>query len=449
MNIDKLIKNLDIKDSKYVVVGVSAGPDSMALLHMLQNSLTQKIVCAHINHNVRKESLDEENYLRKYCQNNKIDFECLKINSYNQSNFENEAREKRYEFYEQILNKYHSQTLILAHHGDDLIETVLMKIVRGSNLEGYAGIKTYSHLENYTIIRPLLKLTKKDILNYNKKYNIKYYEDITNNDISYTRNRYRHKIIPLLKEEDKLLHLKFLKYSNQLIECYNYIEEIAKEKASYIYKDKKININLLIKEHTFIQKNIIFYILSNIYNNTSNIIKEKHIESIIKLSNSSQPNSFINLPNEYIAKKTYNYIIIEKKNSNKNKENYKIKIDKCVTINNLTIKLMDDIETDGNNVCRLNSKNIVLPLYLRNKKNGDYMYVLGLNGKKKIKDIFIDEKIEKNIRNNYPLLVDANDNILWIPNIKKSKYNVKKDEFYDIILTSYKEREEQNEKEKQ
>ena len=75
------------------------------------------------------------------------------------------------------------------------------------------------------------------------------------------------------------------------------------------------------------------------------------------------------------------------------------------------------------------------------------MEVLGLNGKKKIKKIFIDEKIPTNIRNNYPLLVDANDNILWIPNIKKSKYSVKKDEKYDIILTSYKEREEHNEKE--
>ena len=73
--------------------------------------------------------------------------------------------------------------------------------------------------------------------------------------------------------------------------------------------------------------------------------------------------------------------------------------------------------------------------------------MLGLNGKKKIKDIFIDEKIPTNVRNNYPLLVDSKDNILWIPNMKKSKYNVKKDELYDIILTSYKEREEHYEKE--
>jgi tRNA(Ile)-lysidine synthase len=93
----------------------------------------------------------------------------------------------------------------------------------------------------------------------------------------------------------------------------------------------------------------------------------------------------------------------------------------------------------------LNSKNIKLPLYLRNKKDGDYIEVLGLNGKKKVKDIFIEKKIPTEERKSYPLLVDADDNILWIPNIKKSKYNVKINEFYDIILTSYKESEENNE----
>ena len=105
-------------------------------------------------------------------------------------------------------------------------------------------------------------------------------------------------------------------------------------------------------------------------------------------------------------------------------------------------------EENGNNICRLNSKNIKLPLYIRNKIDGDYIEILGLNGKKKIKDIFIDNKIPISIRNNYPLLVDSDNNILWIPNIKKSKYNVKKNEFCDIILTSHREGEIKNEKEK-
>lgn len=444
LSIDMIKYINDIPD-KYIVVGVSSGPDSMALLDMLIKETDKSIVCTHINHNVRKSSKEEEKYLKEYCKKNNIIFECHKIDKYISSNFENEARNKRYNFYEKILKKYHSHYLFLAHHGDDLIETVIMKISRGSNLEGYAGIKTYSKLDNYTIIRPLLNLTKEDILKYNKDNNIKYYIDKTNNDIKYTRNRYRKNILPLLKQEDKKIHLKFLNYSNTLQEYYNYVEDITKEKINTKYKNNIIDINLFKKEHSFIKKNIIFYILSNIYNNKANIIKNKHIESILKLSISNKPNQKINLPNNYQARKSYNYIYIEKENDKI--KNYKIKLKENNKIDNIIIKKINDTKENGNNICRLNSKNIKLPLYIRNRKEGDFIYLFGSNQKKKIKDIFIDSKLPLNRRNNYPLVIDSNNNILWIPNIKKSKYNVKNNEFYDIILTSYEEREEYNEKE--
>ena len=441
---NNIIKNINMLADEYIVIGVSSGPDSMALLHMVIKNINKNIVCAHINHNVRKSSDEEEKYLKKYCQNNNIIFESMKIKKYTESNFENEARTKRYMFYEEILKKYHSQTLLLAHHGDDLIETIIMKIIRGSNLEGYAGIKTYSKLDNYTIVRPLLNLTKKDILIYNKENNIKYFIDDTNRDIKYTRNRIRKNILPILKEEDKDIHLKFLKYSNTLQDYYNYIEDITKEKIENYYKNNTIDLDLFNKEHSFIKKNIIFYLLSNIYNNKNNIIKDKHIEAIIKLTESDKPNLVINLPNNYIAKKEYNHIYIVKlQGENKT---YKVTLKDINKIEGLIIKKVDNIDTDGNNVCRLNSNNIKLPLYLRNKKNGDYVSVLGLEGKKKLKDIFIDEKIPLDKRKSYPILVDSNDTILWIPGIKKTKYNVKKEEFYDIILNSYEESEENNEK---
>ena len=160
MNIDNVIKNLNTQNDTHIVIGVSAGPDSMALLHSAITNLNKTIICAHINHNVRTESNEEEKYLEKYCKNNNIIFEKMKIN------FENEARKKRYHFYEKILKKYNSHTLMLAHHGDDLIETIMMKIVRGSNIEGYAGIKMYSQMKDYQIIRPLLYFTKDDLIKY-------------------------------------------------------------------------------------------------------------------------------------------------------------------------------------------------------------------------------------------------------------------------------------------
>ena len=157
-----------------IVVGVSAGPDSMCLLNLLQKK-TNKIIVCHINHNVRKESNEEEIFLKNYCNKNNLIFESMKIEIYSENNFENEARKKRYCFYEKTLKKYNAQYLFLAHHGDDLIETILMKIVRGSNIEGYAGIKEISNFNDYKIIRPLLSYTKEDILTYNKKNNMYFY----------------------------------------------------------------------------------------------------------------------------------------------------------------------------------------------------------------------------------------------------------------------------------
>ena len=416
-----------------IVVGVSTGADSMALFHYLINNYKDTVICAHINHNVRKQSNKEEIFLNNYCKDNKIIFESTKIETYNENNFENEARKKRYNFYEEILKKYNTKYLFLAHHADDLIETILMKIVRGSNILGYAGIKKISKQKDYYIIRPLLDYQKKDILEYVKKNNIKYYNDVTNNNTKYTRNRFRHKIIPLLKKEEKEIHKKFIKYSNTLLEYNDYINYEVENNLKKIYKEEKININTFNKIHPFLQKNIIYTILNNIYNNKENIIKEKHIINILNLINSEKPNLSLKLPNDLYIIKEYNEIFFKQCKKNKN-NNYKLELKKEIIIDNHKITMVNKSDKDGNDICRLNSKNIKLPLYLRNKKDGDYIEVLGLNGKKKIKDIFIEKKIPQSIRENYPLLVDSNDNILWIPNLKKSKFNNKKNEKYDIIL---------------
>lgn len=417
--------------NNYVVIGVSAGPDSMCLLDLLQKKTTKIVVC-HINHNVRKESIEEEEYITKYCQDKNIILEKTTINNYQENNFENEARKKRYMFYEEILKKYNSKTLLLAHHGDDLIETILMKISRGSNLEGYAGIKEISNVKNYQIIRPLLKYTKEDIINYNKSNNIKYYNDSSNQSTNYTRNRYRLNILPLLKKEDKNIHKKYLKYSKTLIEYDDYIKREVKRNINNIYKDNIINIDNLNKLDTFLIKNILYNIMNNIYQNKNNIITDRHIQNIISLLNNTKPNIKIDLPNNKEIVKEYNKLIIKDKTSDI--KNYKIEFNDKIEIENLIIEKIESEDDDSNSICRLNSKDITLPLYIRNREDGDYIILKGSNNRKKIKEIFIEKKLPLKKRNNYPLLVDSNNNIIWIPNIKKSKFCNKKSENYDIII---------------
>lgn len=428
----------DINFDNYVVVGVSAGPDSMCLLNLLEKK-TNKIIVCHINHNIREQSIIEEEYLKTYCQEHNLIFESMTIKEYKENNFENEARKIRYKYYEEILNKYNSNKLFLAHHGDDLIETILMKIERVSNIEGYAGIKRISKLKNYDIIRPLLPYTKEDIITYNKSHNITYYIDSSNTNIDYTRNWYRHKVLPILKEKDKNIHLKFLKYSETLQEYNEYIDREINKKLSTIYQNNIINSDVLNKEDYFLKKNILYYIMNDIYNNESNIITEKHIQNILTMINSNKPNLSINMPQSKILVKEYNKLYIKK--NIKEEKKYKIIFENTTKIDSLEIKKVAEEESDGNNICRLNSKNIKLPLYIRNRKDGDYIILKNSNYRKKVKEIFIENKLPISKRNNYPMLVDSDDKVLWIPNMKKSNLCYKKDENYDIIIKCI-EREE-------
>lgn len=427
-NMDHILDDFIFED--YVTIGVSAGPDSMCLLDILSKK-TNKIIVCHINHNIRKESKQEEEFLKDYCHKHSFIFETMTITNYKENNFENEARKKRYTFYQSILTKYHSKYLLLAHHGDDLIETILMKIVRGSNLEGYAGIKTISKYDNFEIIRPLLPYTKEDILKYNNSHNIPYFIDSSNKNTEYTRNRYREKLLPLLKEEDPLVQRKFLKYSQTLEEYNAYIKKVVKENLSNIYQKNTINLKEFTKLDYFIQKNMLYYILNNIYSNQSDIITERHINNIFKIIQSEKPNLKVNLPHKKIIIKEYNNLLIK---DNDNSQSYRIEFKSDIVTNDFKFQIVTKEESDTNNICRLDSSKIKLPLYLRTRKDGDYIILKTIEKKKKIKEIFIENKIPLAKRNTYPILTDSNDTILWIPSLKKSKFCNKKQENYDIII---------------
>ena len=156
-----LLNEIGITYGDTVVVGVSGGPDSMALLHLLSQlklEIDIYIVCAHVNHNVREESESEKLFIEKYCDNNQIIFESMKIEEYGDDNFHNEARTKRYTYFDSIVKKYDAKYLITAHHGDDLMETILMRIVRGSTFKGYAGFSKILDMGSYKILRPLFTL---------------------------------------------------------------------------------------------------------------------------------------------------------------------------------------------------------------------------------------------------------------------------------------------------
>lgn len=434
-----LLKNLNLKDNDSVVIGVSGGPDSMALLNLfleLKKEIDLNVVCAHINHNVRKESIEEEKFLNTFCNMNSISFEVMKIESYGDDNFQNEARTKRYEFFRELINKYNSKYLFTAHHADDLIETILMRISRGSSLKGYSGFQKEVKIDNYKIIRPLISKTKQEILAYNKDNKIKYVTDLSNEKDTYTRNRYRKYILPFLKKEDPKIHEKFEKFSNVLLEYNSYIEKEAIKQMKEVYVQKTLNIKKYLKLEDIIKKKIINIILENIYHDDLMLITDIHADLIQKLIISDKANQTIHLPNDFLVVKSYDSVVFKKEMVLKG--NYEIDLSKYVNLpNGKNLEIVETSNLTNNFICRLNSKEIKLPLHVRNRRDGDKIRLKGMLGSKKIKDIFIDEKIPMEERNNWPIVLDSENVIVWIPGLKKSTYDKEKTELYDIIIKYY------------
>lgn len=436
-NVYKYIKSLNIAENEYIICAVSGGPDSMCLLNLLIKLKEEQkfnIVCAHINHNLRIESNEEEIFVKNYCKENDVIFEYMKIIEYNNDNFHNDARNKRYNFFEKLIKKYNAKYLFTAHHGDDLMETILMRIVRGSTVNGYGGFSILSAKNGYKIVRPLIMVTKEKILEYNHLNNINYAIDKSNFKDVYTRNRYRKYILPKLKDENKDVHLKFYAFSEYMIESGDYIKKVAKEACDKIYLNNKLDIQLFRNYDHIIQVYIIFYILQLNYQERLYLINKKHVDNIISLLNSSSVNKKISLPNK-IGIKDYKYFYID----DIKKE---ILLDEIFNgiiklSNGKTIEQVDFSKQTDNNVIYLNSSDIVLPLHIRYRKNGDKIKVKNMDGYQKINDIFINEKISRQERDCWPVILDSNDEIIWLPGLKKSYLDSQNSGKYDIILKYY------------
>ena len=418
-----------------IVVGCSAGPDSMALIDMLlriREKYSLNLIVAHVNHNLRKQSVQEEEYLRNYCEKKKVMFECMMITEYGDDNFHNEARNIRYDFFEKVVYKYHANYLMTAHHGDDLVETVLMRITRGSNLNGYSGFKKIVDKGEYKIVRPLLSYTKQELEDYDKKNHIMYYIDDSNGKDKYTRNRYRKYVLPFLKEEDCNIHLKYLKFSTVLNEANQFIEHERDKALKKVINNNILKIDIFKELDSFIQKEILYYMMNDFYQDDLILINDKHIELLLNLIYSNRANAFVNLPNEVIATKTYQELELKKVTTEIT--TYEVELSKYVLLpNHHVIEEVADLVGSGNDTCRLLSSEINLPLTVRTRKFGDRMSIKG-NGTKKIKDIFIDKKVSSSERDLWPVVVDSKGVVVWLPGLKKSKYDKKKTEKYDIIL---------------
>lgn len=425
-----------LKENDTIVIGLSGGPDSMCLVDILQKiPIKINIICAHINHNVRKESYEELEFVKKYCETNYLTIYTTKFAKKNNEMEYNEAelRELRYAYFEKIVKENNAKYLFTAHHGDDLVETILMRISRGSNIKGYSGFQIITPKNGYFIVKPLIYMTKQDILLYNKEHQIKYVLDKTNYSDKHTRNRYRQNVLPFLKKENEHIHLKYLKFSNELYKYYNYVDKEVTKELTKRYKNKILDIKNYTKLDALIQNKIIERILDDNYEKNLYLVSDKHMYLILDLINNPRPNIELNLPDNLRIIKSYNTLKITRKTKKDIK--YHIIISNTTLLpNGKVIEIKENSDSTSNNCIRLNSQELKLPLFVRNREEGDRMVIKNMKNSKKIKDIFIDLKLNEEQRNLQPIVVDSNDEIIWLPGLKKSQFDKANNEFYDIIL---------------
>ena len=408
-NFDLVVEKLKEQfNHQSILLACSTGVDSMVLLDLLQKSLNpNQIIIAHINHQKRTQANIEEAYIQNFAKANKMKCYTIKLPHYEGNNFQNWARKKRYEFFLDVANKENITSILLAHHADDNIETILLRILRSSSLEGYAGIKEYADYQGLTIYRPLLNFSKDEIIHYAKTYNLTYFDDASNFEDDYTRNRIRHYIVPILKKENPALVKAIHSYSTTLLESSKFIKNyetnfIKKQQVVYNNNDyfAKINLDEFFKETPFLQMQILFRILKPF-----SLSKECIMETIKQLQ-SFKPNIVKKVNPHLLMIKEYGYVIF----TNRNPEPYYLKINqegKYVIREDIYLEVTKNICNFITSSGKLWYNTNTLPLIVRTRKNGDKIKTK--NGNISISDYLTNHKIPYLQRQQILLLCDKND----------------------------------------
>lgn len=417
------------KSSKYVLA-ISGGVDSMVLLNQFFKAGFNFVVC-YVDHDKREKSFLEGLLVKKICEENNICFESTKL-SYNdfekEENFQSVARKKRYDFLKSIALKYNIKNIVTAHHGDDQAETIILKLMRGSNLYGYAGIHKVTELEGYTYLRPMLNVSKEEILAYAKKNNILYIDDESNFKDDYKRNRIRHQILPILKEECNNILEKFNEYNEILSLYFDYVRNISKS----IVRNSKFSYSIYKNQDKVVKLDILNYLLEQKQINQTN----EKIKSLYK--NLEENKNFnINIGKNLLLKKEYDNVYLAEEFNNLSKFSYKEETyDSFSSINYFQngkkIYFSKNNANNNTNFIKLCYNKTISKISVRTRREHDYL--LYPYGKKTIKKLFIDLKIPKAKREDILLLVINSNEVIWIPELGIRNLKIKEENLGYLIF---------------
>ncbi len=413
-----------------VVVGVSGGPDSVCLLDVLyglREKLSLELVVAHYEHGLRPgEDEKETSFVRQLAEHYNLPFVSEKARELRPGlpNPEETARILRYKFLEQTRISFSAHKIALGHNRDDQAETVLMRLIRGSGLSGLTGIPP---VRDQVIIRPLIERGRDQILSYMRYRGLQWMIDSSNLKTDYLRNRVRHEILPVLRKYQPRIN-EILSHTAEVLreedhwldqEADIWLDRLAAEKRErYI----SVNISRLTEVPKALAPRVIRQMIRTVKGNLRKITAN-HIKSICHLAKSAKAQAQVHLPDDILAIKTYDILEITNIHSGAQQDfTYQIERPGRFSINALgktvsveefqvlsALPRLDESPWTG----FFDAGEIEFPLTLRNFKPGDSFVPLGMKGRKKLKDFFIDLKIPSVSRKTIPILISKNE-IIWV-----------------------------------
>jgi tRNA(Ile)-lysidine synthase len=410
-----------------VLTALSAGPDSICLLdllHRLSTELGISLVVAHYNHGLREDEDKFETKLSKdIVQSMGLPFETEKASGLltNRSSLEERAREARYAFLEKVRNKYRAQKIAVGHTLNDQAETVLMRLLRGSGPAGLAGIPP---VRDGRIIRPLIEISRDEIMQYIKARSLPFAIDSSNNNKTHLRNKIRQGLIPMMLEyQPRLLERlgtisKILRNENAFLESMA-LEWIEAEKTINKQGDIIISASSLRHLPGPLKNRVIRCILKSVRQDTYSM-EYDHILSVSELLDNERPQCSIDLPHGITVRKNYDKLHFRSKPYKETSEyscslagpgTYHLNaVEKWITLEEFDWSANID---ESGLTAWLDLDQLPYPLTARNFRNGDRFIPLGMSGHKKVKDFFIDLKIPSEQRALTPIITSG-DRIVWI-----------------------------------
>ena len=431
-----------IESGDIIIIAVSGGPDSVCLLNVLVQlceRLNFSIVVAHLDHGFRpREDEKETRFVTGLAKRFDLPLACSKAHFETEelkSSIEEKAREIRYQFLEKVLADYHAQKIALGHNLNDQAETVLMHFLRGTGPTGLAGMPS---VRGNRFIRPLIALKRNEIQAYLTQKGLPYMVDSSNLEKKYLRNKIRLELMPLL-----------LDYQPRLIEHLGELAYLCRQENQFMVEESREQIHAMILNSSEnlldlsltglkslsvpLQLRVIRQAIEKIKGNLRKI-DSIHIKAILELGGSAKPQAKINLPDNITVKKIYEKLrFFSGSEILQGDFLYYMRSPGRLTIKEINRTLL--CEEIPKKDCRLplhspleallDLEEIRWPLAVRNIRTGDRFIPLGLTGFKKLKDVFIDNKIPSEQRKRIPILT-SDDTIVWVGGIRiDNRYRVK------------------------